>query len=227
MGDHPGDHRRGRAVPEISRARRVRHDERIRQAADLLHDIEGGGIERRQGVEAMRFNVDALRLQFPERVDDAHGLPHALFDAPAAMPASGSGHGGILALGIDHERRPRPCQQIGDDGRAALAAPACGYGDEVPVIRTPDDPAGGIHRAAEQQLPFAVTVRPIVEQAAETGRAAHADEARAHEAGERRGGLADEGFIPRYPLQRHEQGHAGPEQDHKPARTAHPRAARA
>ena len=118
------------------------------------------------------------------------------------MPARGSGHGGILALGINHERRSRPCRQIGDDGRAALAAAACGYGDEVPVIRAAHNPAGGIDRAAEQQLPLAVTMRPIVEQAAEDGRAAHADEARAHEAGERGHGLADAGAVPRDELER-------------------------
>jgi type IV secretory pathway TraG/TraD family ATPase VirD4 len=40
MRNHPGDDGRGRAVPEIRRARRVRHDERVRQAADLLHHSE-------------------------------------------------------------------------------------------------------------------------------------------------------------------------------------------
>ena len=44
---------------------RIRHHERIRQTADLFHHIEGGGIEGRQGIKAMRFERRRLAPSIP------------------------------------------------------------------------------------------------------------------------------------------------------------------
>src|ERR1035437_6735798 len=128
--DEALDHRPGRFIPERIVAL-VDDDKGIGYAARFVNALLAVRIQSVQRVEpASKGFIDLRRLK---RVQNMNGLPESWVQVGASPPPP-SRNGGVFALGVDHDDRPRPDQERIHNRCGALASPVAANQTDMAVI---------------------------------------------------------------------------------------------